>query len=229
MADFCNGMLFTAMSVVLLKAAIAKIFFALQTILIVLLVVLLAERQRVNLIKFLQLMVVHDSAVVVFFGAVITKVEILVGAVNFSTFILAIHALKLTLSKLLLISYSEVDLILHSIALYILKHEVVLKCIFLSLTLYQNGLSKADIFVDCAYLAKMQLAQQKSEGFVGFCERVNVNMTAIKKNFFRWYVFADYSVDILSIEICNLDDSICGEFLAIRLLTWNVSSLLVYL
>jgi len=101
----------------------------------VFLAVFFTERKGINFIESLQFMVTHDSTRVVFFRAVITKIDIFVYTVHFCPFVLTIHTLKIILSKLLLSTKCKSDLVFHSIVVDILQKEVVLEGIFLNLTL----------------------------------------------------------------------------------------------
>lgn len=104
----------------------------------VFLAVLFTERERINLIKFLQLMVAHYSACVVLFGAIVAKIDVFVDAVHLGPLVLAIHALEIILSELLLSPQGKSDLVLHPIVVDIFQQEVVLECILLNLALDQH-------------------------------------------------------------------------------------------
>jgi hypothetical protein len=134
--DFSNRMLVAAMCASFLQAVITQILLAFQTIMFVFLTVFFTQWKRINFIKFLQLMVTHDSACMVLFRAIIAKMNILINTINFCPLVLAIHTLEVILSKLLLSTKCKSDLVFYSIVVNILEQEVVLEGIFLNLTLY---------------------------------------------------------------------------------------------
>ena len=165
----------------------------------VFLAVLFTQRKRINLIKFLQLMVAHNSTRVVFFGAIVTKLDIFVDAVHLCPLVLAIHALEIILSELLLSPQRKSDLVLHPIVVDILQQEVVLERILLNLALDQHRVRQNIVLCSSIDPPQIYLAEQEAEFFVGFGKRMDVDVAAAEHHLSRWHTSTHYSLDVVSV------------------------------
>ena len=121
--------------------------------------------QCVNFVKLLELMVVHHSSAMMIFGTLFTKTELLIQTVNFSSFILTVHALIVILQKLLLTSYGEVDLVLDLISLLIIYHKIVLEGFFLTITLQKYRIYQAYFIIYSSNSSQIQSTKQKRKYF----------------------------------------------------------------
>ena len=83
----------------------------------------------------------------------------------------------------------------------IVNHEIVLECIFLTITLKKNRVSHCYFLPNSSYSSQIQSANEKTKHLTRFYLRMNVNMTAVKHHFLSRNTISDNSLDIFSIKI----------------------------
>ena len=148
-----------AMRVALLETDAAEVLATARAVEGKLLAVLFTVGKGVDLVDPLDVVIVHHPPVVVIFGALLTEIELFVGAVHHGPPVLAIHALVLALQELLLVADHKMHLILNLVAPLISHHEVVLKGLPVTVTLQQHRICHAELILNGGYLPELQLAE----------------------------------------------------------------------